>query len=78
MKIQLIVPLLKTMAPEAMSIVPQTVLALRGSGVFKAGEPTVLLRGSRIRKIIKKPTVFKVFQKKWCWRTSFELTPSSF
>ena len=30
-------------------------------------------RGSRTRKIIKKPFVFKLFQKKWCWRSSFGL-----
>ena len=28
---------------------------------------------SRTRKIIKKAWVFKLFQKKWCWRSSFEL-----
>ena len=39
----------------------------------RAGESTPPARGSRTRKIIKKPSVFKVFQKKWCWRLSFEV-----
>ena len=27
----------------------------------------------RPRKMLKKPSVFKYFQKKWCWRSSFEV-----
>ena len=39
----------------------------------RAGEGQLPARGSRTRKIIKKPLVFKLFQKKWCWRSSFEV-----
>ena len=42
------------------------------------GVPVPALRGSRTRKIIKKPSVFKHFQKKWCWRSSFEVPRGSF
>ena len=38
----------------------------------RAGEHNSPARGSRTRKIIKKPSVFKLFQTKWCWRSSFE------
>ena len=39
----------------------------------RAGLRFPAARGSRTRKIIKKPSVFKLFQKKWCWRSSFEV-----
>ena len=42
-------------------------------GFSRAGECLKPVRSSRTRKIIKKPSVFKLFQKKWCWRSSFGL-----
>ena len=36
------------------------------------------LRGSPTRTIIQKPKVFEHFQKKWCWRLSFEVPRGSF
>ena len=39
----------------------------------RAGECGKPARGSWTRKIIKKPSVFKLFQKKWCWCSSFEV-----
>ena len=54
-------------------VFPQTVLALWGSGVFKGW----LTRGARARfpdtQNHKKTTVFKLFQKQWCWGSSFEV-----
>ena len=37
-----------------------------------------IARPLRTRKMLKKPWVFKLFQKKWCWRSSFEVGRFSF
>ena len=55
-------------------IVPQTVLALWGSGVFKGWWMfPARARFLDTQNHEKKPTVFKLFHKKWCWRSSFEV-----
>ena len=59
-------------------IVPQTVLALLGSGVLKAGDPDPGFPASWTRKIIKKQWAFKLFQKQWSWRSRFGVYHFSF
>ena len=56
-----------------MSSFPKQCLHYGVLAFSRAGEGPLPVRGSQTRKIIKKPTVFKLFQKKWCWRSSFGL-----